>query len=43
MTSTALPRLANDTLEQRVEDRTRLIKDQAGQLRSLAVKLIKAE
>ena len=33
----------NDTLEQRVEDRTRLIRDQAGQLRSLAVELIKAE
>ncbi|MDZ7831489.1 MAG: ATP-binding protein [Desulfobacterales bacterium] len=33
----------NDTLEQRVEDRTRLIKEQAGQLRSLAVELIKAE
>ncbi|MFP4533400.1 MAG: ATP-binding protein [Desulfobacterales bacterium] len=33
----------NDNLEQRVEERTRLIKDQAGQLRSLAVELIKAE
>ncbi|MFW6284222.1 MAG: PAS domain-containing protein, partial [Desulfosalsimonas sp.] len=33
----------NDTLEQRVEERTRMIRDQAGQLRSLAVELIKAE
>ena len=33
----------NDTLEQRVENRTRLIRDQAGQLRSLAVELIEAE
>jgi len=33
----------NETLEKRVEDRTRLIKDQAGQLRTLAVELIKAE
>ena len=39
---TALMEL-NDTLEQRVENRTRLIRDQAGQLRSLAVELIEAE